>query len=407
MQNTFGRALWLAEGEVPAKYPWLSENKRCQVAVIGGGITGAFSAYYLAKAGIQTVLLTKEPIGYGSTSYGDGSLRYDLAMPLTQLSKKVGKDRAITLYRKCQESIERIEHLSQELSDFDFTRHDALYYTPDEAAKREMHCEFLVRKFSGFAVEYLDKEKAAKLFSFPLAAGILGDQLAGQVDPYRLTHALIKEAAAAGAQIYENTEASEMETSQEGISLTTGTGHHIYAERVVLATGFDTAKNIGRLSLRSRFFVATPPVETFHGYEKRCVARAEASNPFSLTTTADGRILISGQDSALVDGGGLTRVGRLRRLAQKRYDFLEHTLYELFPAIPELRAQFTYSAPYGLTPDGMPYIGLHSRCPQIYCALCPSDNAILFAEMAGRAFVALYRGEESPELTLFKEGREL
>jgi len=38
-------------------YPRLQQNLNCEVAIIGGGITGALVAYYLIQEGIDTVLL--------------------------------------------------------------------------------------------------------------------------------------------------------------------------------------------------------------------------------------------------------------------------------------------------------------------------------------------------------------
>lgn len=58
---------------------------------------------------------------------------------------------------------------------------------------------------NGFVAELLSPITASSQFTFPMAAGVYTKGAAGQVDPYRLVHAVILLAKQKGAQIYENT----------------------------------------------------------------------------------------------------------------------------------------------------------------------------------------------------------
>ena len=51
-----GHPFWLLKNGLLADYPSLKQNESCEVAVIGGGITGALVAYYLVQEGVETVL---------------------------------------------------------------------------------------------------------------------------------------------------------------------------------------------------------------------------------------------------------------------------------------------------------------------------------------------------------------
>lgn len=67
------KSLWLAD-QTFYKKPLTSDLKTA-VCIIGGGLTGIYTAYLLAKAGIKVVLLeAKEQIGHNATSYSTGKL---------------------------------------------------------------------------------------------------------------------------------------------------------------------------------------------------------------------------------------------------------------------------------------------------------------------------------------------
>jgi alkyl hydroperoxide reductase subunit AhpF len=48
---------WLLKNGIINNYPSIQENEKCDVAIIGAGISGALVAWYLGKAGIKQSLL--------------------------------------------------------------------------------------------------------------------------------------------------------------------------------------------------------------------------------------------------------------------------------------------------------------------------------------------------------------
>src|SRR6266542_666465 len=85
------------------EYPKLLENAKCEVAIVGGGISGAFSAYCLTNAGIECLLVDGRTIGLGSTCASTSLLQYELDIPLHKLKKIVGNYRAVRSYQLCAE----------------------------------------------------------------------------------------------------------------------------------------------------------------------------------------------------------------------------------------------------------------------------------------------------------------
>src|SRR4029434_9404128 len=76
------------------RYPPPDRDVRCDVAVIGGGVTGALTAYHLARAGAGVVVLDRRAIGCGSTSASTGLLQYEIDTPLYKLIDLLGADHA-------------------------------------------------------------------------------------------------------------------------------------------------------------------------------------------------------------------------------------------------------------------------------------------------------------------------
>ena len=64
-----GNLFWPAQAQNAARrYVPFQKDLRCDVAVIGAGLTGALVGHSLAEAGIEVVLVEKRRVAEGSTS---------------------------------------------------------------------------------------------------------------------------------------------------------------------------------------------------------------------------------------------------------------------------------------------------------------------------------------------------
>src|SRR5580700_338036 len=123
-----GHAFWLLKNGIPATYPALSHDETCDVAVIGGGITGALVAYRLVNEGVDTVLLDRRDIGTGSTAASTSLLQYEIDTELADLIPRVGEADAVRGYQLGLEAIDQIEELVALLGDdCGFERKTSLY----------------------------------------------------------------------------------------------------------------------------------------------------------------------------------------------------------------------------------------------------------------------------------------
>jgi glycine/D-amino acid oxidase-like deaminating enzyme len=112
-----GYPFWPIKNGLIASYPVLKQDLSCDVAIIGGGITGALLAYYLTEAGCDAVLVDRRDIGGGSTSASTALLQYEVDTPLFQLIDMVGREQAVRSYMLCLEAIGKLARLIDELDD--------------------------------------------------------------------------------------------------------------------------------------------------------------------------------------------------------------------------------------------------------------------------------------------------
>ena len=61
------KGIWLKKNKIKNIYPYLSDNMECDVVIVGGGISGAITAYFLAKDGFKIAVIEKNLIGYQTT----------------------------------------------------------------------------------------------------------------------------------------------------------------------------------------------------------------------------------------------------------------------------------------------------------------------------------------------------
>ncbi len=407
-QTVAGTPFWTASAKVPNQYPYLAEDINCEIAVVGGGITGALCAYKLQQAGVDTVLLDSSLIGFGTTGASSSILQYDVDYDLIKLKELIGQDKAVRAFRACERGLNEIEKTTKDLgSNVGFTRRDSFYYASDDCGAQMIKQEYLQRKHHEFPVEFVDSVKAAEQFSFRVEAGIYAAGMAGEIDPYRFAQALLAEAVSMGMRVFENTSIETVTPDLQGISLLTGTRHTVRAKKMVNATGFEAAKESGNITQkRTTFCVVTAPVDGFAGWYNRCIIRDNNDPYIYLRTLPDDRILIGGLDSRMIDThGSVCGFFSMPVIVQRKYAYLEQKLISMMTGINNITAEYRFAGLTADTGDGLPYIGGREGFPNVYYDICGGSNGIVFAQLAADIIRDLYLGGDATDMDLFCFGR--
>jgi glycine/D-amino acid oxidase-like deaminating enzyme len=394
---TSGTPLWPTLVGIPTAYPRLRRDRRCDVAVIGGGITGALVAHRFAREGIHVVLLEAREVARGSTAASTALIQYEIDTHLVDLIERFGAERAVRSYRLCLDAVRGIESLAASGGDgcgWRATR--SLYLASRRRDRRTLEREWLARRAAGIETELLSDRDIQRRFSFTRPAALLSP-VAGEVDAYRLAHKLLREAAGLGLEVYDRTPVVRYASGRKGVELEAGNGARVRARKAVFATGYETPELLGRSLVRlvSTFALATEPLESSEGWgEDHCLIW-EAARPYFYTRmTSDQRAVVGGADLpfATAHKRGVVLAQRCRRL--------ETQFRRLFPAItadPDWR----WAGTFGETRDGLPYIGTARQFPHGYFALGYGGNGITFSWIAANLLLDLFLGRRNRDTELF------
>lgn len=158
MQLTNGSVFWMKKNEIKNTYPYLTKDINCDILIVGGGIAGAITAYYLSKEGMNVAIVEKNIIGYGSTAASTALLGYSLDIDLYKLEKTLGVHSAKRMYQLCLEAITDIENIDKEIGKkSDFRKRDDVYVTNKLMQRNSMIKEYETRKNAGFDVHFIEQ----------------------------------------------------------------------------------------------------------------------------------------------------------------------------------------------------------------------------------------------------------
>ncbi len=395
-----GHPFWLLKNGILADYPSLKHDESCEVAVIGGGITGALVAYHLTREGVETILVDTRDIGAGSTTASTALLQYEIDTELHELIGTVGEAPAVRSYKLGLEAIDTVERLSIELKDdCGFERKTSLYLASRKSDVPKLRKEYDTRKVFGFHVEYLEAKDIESRASFTAPGAILsyGD---AQVDPFRLTHRLIQAATKQGLRVYDRCKVSKVESSDGGVLLHTEGGFRIRGQRVVFATGYESQQylkqNVG--VLKSTFALISEPFDSFEGWPERSLIWESARPYFYLRTTSDDRAIVGGEDVPFATAHKSDQL--IARKTQK----LQRRFTDMFPRL-DIEVAYTWAGTFSETKDGLAYIGQTPEFPHAYFALGYGGNGITYSVIAAKIITDLHLGRPNPDADIFRFDR--
>jgi glycine/D-amino acid oxidase-like deaminating enzyme len=164
------------------------------------------------------------------------------------------------------------------------------------------------------------------------------------------------------------------------------TGGTISAACIVVATGYATPEFrglVGRFRMKDTYVLATRRIRARRG---RRLMAWDTDRPYHyLRWTDDGRLLVGGEDTK--HG---TPKGSRRRIAKAR-DRLMTYLARIHPELANEKPDYAWEGLFAETPDGLPYIGEHSRYPKHLFALGYGGNGMTASFLAAKALLGLYQ----------------
>lgn len=389
-----GASPWLSGPPRPASIG-LASNTRCDVAIIGGGITGALAAEHLTGLGHDVIIVDREREGFGSTAASTAMLQWEIDLPLRRLAELYGFEKAADVYRRSFKAVEGlIESVATLGLGAAFHPRDTVYLAAGDIGPRELMEECALRVKAGLPGQLLDHAALLGHYGFDRAAAIVSPGSA-EGDPLSLCHALLHVAAQRGARLVRG-EAVAFDSTPGSAMVQLACGRTIEAGHVVLATGYVMPdcvhSDLHRVA--SSWAIATRPQASEVLWPGPALVWEASEDYVYCRTTVDGRIIIGGEDEDNDDPEHRKAAGPQKTSA------LLAKLQALVPgAAPTLG--HAWSGAFGQTADGLPLIGRVPGHPRLLAAYGYGGNGITFSYLASRLMGALIGGIEAPWFSHF------
>jgi glycine/D-amino acid oxidase-like deaminating enzyme/nitrite reductase/ring-hydroxylating ferredoxin subunit len=364
-------SLWRATAPGPG-FALLQDDVRCDVLVVGGGITGLTTALLLAEQGRRVVLLEAGEIGGGTTGHSTGNLYVTTSQGMAGLLSSWGEDvaREAVLQRKA--AIDFIEQHARTAPEVAFTRCALVQYArfaTDQDAIGKEH-DALARL--GCTVRRTD----AVPQGLPPPSGaalVLDDQ--AQFHPQAYVRQLARAAAAAGVSIHEHSRVLEVDGRARRAATATGS---VQAAEIVLATHSPKGVHLvhAEMPVHREYVVA---------YEAGAVDPGPGIFWWQGDEGLSIRMLSHGGRRYLIAAGTEQKVGTHN--AKAALMAVEHLAGSYLSPGPVVHR---WSAQNYRSHDGLPYIGRdHSGC---FVATGFSTDGLVWGTVAARCIAAELAG---------------
>lgn len=337
-----------------------------EVAVIGGGMLGCWTAYWLARAGVPVTLLEKNVIGWGATGRNGGFLVGGTASGFGALARRLGEDAARQVETIAAEGRELAGNaIVEEEIACDFRVPGTLSLALSDAELAEMSADAGSLAKSGFAGEVLDRAATQELIHTPLGEEIRGAMYARNgalVHSERYLCGLAEAAQRHGARLVR-AEVTGLAPEGDSTRIETTTGA-LSAGRIVVALNAWTDTLVPALAgkivpVRGQILAYAPTERVF---ESAIGASVTPTGEY-WQQTPDGSIVIGGcRDDAPNGDVGVREMVPTDDVIER----IEQVLPRLFPELSNLTVARRWAGLMAFTSDYVPVADAAPGLPGVW-----------------------------------------
>ena len=369
-------SIWLDE-IAPDHYPSLNEDTSADVAIVGAGIAGVATAYYLTQVGVKPVVIEARTVAEAASGRNAGFLLAGVAENFVAAARRYGEDRALRIWRFTRHNQELVrEIVDREGIACELAWNGSAQIAGDDEEWAEVRESAERLKKEAVRVHLVTEDRAA----------IYEDD--GELHPVRYVRALAGAAVGAGARIYDGTRAiavtkSEVRTERSRVRA---------GAVVVCVNGYSQHLVPLRVRPVRGQMLASAPVD------RRVFERpAYANRGYRYwRQRADGSLLVGGWRDTATD----EEVGEGERTTPRIQQQLEGFLRE---HCPDAKVTHRWAGTMGFSHDALPYVGrLNSG---VFVNAGFTGHGMAFAAATAELLVLLLRGEKRNETDLFAPER--
>jgi sarcosine oxidase, subunit beta len=339
------------------------------ILIVGGGLAGCAAAYFLAREGMDVLLVEQHDLNTLASGSNSGSLHAQIPYePFVAEGESFARVFQPVVPLLLQ-SIELWKELERELAaDFEINTSGGLLVAGDERQMAAVRAKVKFEREAGLPIEVVSKEELLKLAPYLSGKAVGGSYCTaeGKANPLKAGPALAQGAVKSGARILRNTRLLHLSSTAHGFAASTTAGA-VAARRVLNCAGAE-AGHIGRmvgLELDIKGFSIqvniTEPVEPL---VKHLVY--SAGDRLTLKQTRHGGVVIGGGWAARIN----SETGRPEVEPASIPPNLRAAT-ALVPALEGVQLLRTWPAIVNGTADWRPIFGEAPRIPGFFTCIFP------------------------------------
>ena len=333
------------------------------VAIVGAGYTGLWTAYYLIRAdpSLRIAIVEAEQAGFGASGRNGGWASALFPASIAALAKRSSRDAAIRMTRAMQATVDEIGAVAAaEGWDIGWAKGGTVVAARSPLQRDRARAEIDEWRSWGFGEDdyaYLDADDAARRIGATDVLAATYTPHCAAIHPARLARSLAREVVAAGVRLYEQTPAIAIEPG------VVRTAHgDVRAPIVVRATEGYTrtlAREVRTLAPVYSLMLATEPLPDAVWQDIGLGQRETFSDGRRLIIygqrTADGRLAFGGRGAPYHFG---SRISPEQDRDPAVHAALWRVLTDLFPAVAGASVTHTWGGPLGIARDWWASCGL-------------------------------------------------
>ena len=380
-------SIWMDTAEIPLETP-LTERITADVCIVGAGIAGMTTAYFLTREGKSVVVLDDGPIGGGMTGRTTAHLVNALDDRYFELERLHGEEGARLAAESHTAAINAVEAIvNVEGIKCEFERLDGYLFTPPRESNKILDDELKATHRAGLTE--IEKVERVPWDSYDTGPALRFPNQA-QFHPLKYLAGLAQAIKEKGGRIYTGTHAKEIEGGKKARVETTNRGV-VTADAVVVATNTPVNDLIA-------IHTKQAPYQTYvigARIPRGSVTRAlywDTPDPYHYI-----RIETVGKGAAAYDvlivGGEDHKTGQ-KDDAGKRFTALERWTRHRFPMVEGI--EYRWSGEVMEPVDGLAFIGRNPMdSDNVFIATGDSGNGMTHGTIAGILLTDLIMGAKA------------
>ena len=396
--------LWHAtSGERIEPRAALDRDARVDVAIVGAGYSGLWTAYYLKALdpGVRIAIVEAEFAGFGASGRNGGWCLGSMAGLDSLALDPAQREGALRLQRALFDAVDEVGRVSaREGIDCHFAKGGWISVASVPAQRERLRADLAEWHAHGLGegdARWLEPAECAARVRTPRNLGALFFAHCAALHPARLVRGLARAVEARGVAIHERTRALAIEP---GCVVTRAA--RLRADTVVRATeGFSGSLRgeARRLVPMHSMMVATQPLPEDTWKEIGLERREAFSDARRIVVygqrTADGRMAFGSRGRYLFGSAVPERFAE----ASRDYARVERILASFFPALRGCAIEHRWSGPVAVPRSWRPSVGV-DRARGLAWAGGYVGEGVAASNLAGRTLAELILGRESERTSL-------